>query len=172
MDNKNVEVPNILIVDDVGKNMAILTGIIRMAGYMPRLVYSAKQAICAIESKTPHLILLDISMPEIDGFDLCSMLKKKASTREIPVIFISALNSTEDKIRGFKLGAVDYITKPFDEEEVLLRINTHLKIYTMKRELEAYNKRLCKIIMIKTYGNVTSVASYGYSMQAHQKKIT
>jgi putative two-component system response regulator len=146
MNNKALEIPNILIVDDIGTNLAILTSIIKRAGYMPRLVYSAKQAISAIESKTPNLILLDISMPDIDGFDLCSMLKKKPSTREIPVIFISALNSTEDKVRGFQLGAVDYITKPFDEEEVILRINTHLKIYTMRKELEAYNRRLCKII--------------------------
>lgn len=146
MNNKALEIPNILIVDDIGTNLAILTSIIKRAGYMPRLVYSAKQAISAIESKTPNLILLDISMPDIDGFDLCSMLKKKPSTREIPVIFISALNSTEDKVRGFQLGAVDYITKPFDGEEVILRINTHLKIYTMRKELEAYNRRLCKII--------------------------
>lgn len=146
MDNIAFEVPNILIVDDVSTNLAILTSIIKKAGYMPRLVSSAKQAISAIESNAPYLILLDISMPDIDGFDLCSMLKKKPGTREIPVIFISALNSTEDKVRGFQLGAVDYITKPFDEEEVILRINTHLKIYTMKMELEAYNKKLCKII--------------------------
>lgn len=146
MDNISLTPPNILVVDDVNANLIVLSEIIRNAGYIARPVTSANQAISAIEALTPNLILLDISMPEIDGFVFCAMLKKNANTRDIPVIFISALNATEDKIKGFRLGAVDFIAKPFEVEEVTLRINTHLKMYKMQQELEIYNKKLYKII--------------------------
>lgn len=146
MENETFSPPNILIVDDVNANLIVLTEIIRNAGYIPRPVTSARQAVSAIEALTPALIIMDISMPEIDGFMFCSMLKKNASTRDIPVIFISALNSAEDKIKGFRSGAVDFIAKPFEVEEVTLRIKTHLKMYKMQQELEAYNKKLYKII--------------------------
>jgi putative two-component system response regulator len=140
-------VPNILIVDDINANLVVLTEMIRNAGYIARPVTGVKQAMSAIEMLSPHLILLDVSMPEIDGFEFCTMLKKNVNTRDIPIIFISALSSPEDKIKGFKLGAVDYISKPFEVEEVTLRINTHLKIYRMQQELELYNKKLYKIII-------------------------
>lgn len=146
MENITYEIPNILVVDDINANLFVLTEMIRNAGYISRPVTSARHAMSAIEALYPNLILLDISMPEIDGFEFCRMLKENVNTRDIPVIFISALNSMEDKIRGFKMGAVDYIAKPFEAEEVLLRINTHLKIYMMKQELELYNKKLYKII--------------------------
>jgi len=137
---------NILIVDDVSANLVILSEMIQSAGYVPRPVISVKQALAAISQKTPQLILLDISMPEIDGFEFCSMLKADVKTRDIPIIFISALDSVEDKIKGFKLGAVDYISKPFEKEEVTLRLNTHLKVYKMQQELETYNKKLHKMV--------------------------
>lgn len=146
MENVTYTVPNILVVDDINANLVVLTEMIRNAGYIARPVTSARQALSAIEALLPHLILLDISMPEMDGFEFCALLKKNPNTRDIPIIFISALNQTEDKIRGFKLGAVDYIAKPFEVEEVTLRINTHLKIYKMQQELEIYNKKLYKII--------------------------
>lgn len=146
MENITYSIPNILIVDDVNANLVVLTEMIRNAGYIARPVINARQAMNAIEALEPHLILLDISMPEMDGFEFCTLLKKDIKTRDIPIIFISALNSSEDKIRGFQLGAVDYISKPFEAEEVHLRINTHLKIYKMQQELEIYNKKLYKII--------------------------
>lgn len=146
MDHMSFSSPNILVVDDVNANLAILTEMIRKAGYIARPVTSARQAVSAIEALLPNLILLDISMPDIDGFVFCSMLKKNANTRDIPVIFITALKSTKDKIKGFQLGAVDYISKPFEVEEVTMRINTHLKMYKMQQELEIYNKKLYKII--------------------------
>lgn len=142
----NESVANILIVDDVTSNLAILTQMIKSLGYMARPVTSVKQAMSAIEVIMPQLILLDISMPDINGFEFCEMLKKDANTKEIPIIFISAMNSSEDKIRGFKLGAVDFISKPFEIEEVTMRVNTHLKIYRMQQELEVYNKRLHKVV--------------------------
>lgn len=146
MENLPFSPPNILILDDVNANLVVLAEIIRNAGYIARPVTSARQAVNAIEALPPNLILMDISMPEIDGFVFCSMLKKNANTRDIPVIFISALNSTEDKIKGFRSGAVDYISKPFEIEEVTLRINTHLQMHKMQQELEIYNKKLYKII--------------------------
>lgn len=146
MENLPFSPPNILVLDDVNANLVVLAEIIRNAGYIARLVTSARQAVNAIEALPPNLILMDISMPEIDGFVFCSMLKKNANTRDIPVIFISALNSAEDKIKGFRAGAVDYISKPFETEEVTLRINTHLQMHKMQQELEVYNKKLYKII--------------------------
>ena len=138
--------PNILIVDDVNTNLAVLTEIIHKAGFIARPVTSARQAVSAIEVLRPDLILMDISMPEIDGYVFCSMLKKNANTREIPVVFISALNTAQDRIKGFKAGAVDFITKPYETEELVLRVNTHLKMYKKQQELETYNKNLNKII--------------------------
>lgn len=96
--------------------------------------------------KLPNLILLDISMPDITGFEYCTMLKSDVKTRDIPVIFISALDAMEDRIKGFRLGAVDYISKPFEKEEVNVRLATHLKIYQMQQELENYNRRLYKMV--------------------------
>lgn len=137
---------NILIVDDVVPNLLVLTEMIQEAGYTARPVTSVKQAMQAVKAKIPQLILLDISMPDVDGFEWCEILKKDPLTREIPIIFISALNSIKDKIRGFKLGAVDFICKPFEAEEVSLRINTHLKVHKMQKELEMYNNKLQKLV--------------------------
>ncbi|HKL99562.1 MAG TPA: response regulator [Mobilitalea sp.] len=139
-------VPNILVVDDINANLVMLTEIIRDVGYIARPVNSAREAMSAIEALAPQLILLDVSMPEVDGFELCTMLKKNVSTRDIPIIFISGLCSSEDKIKGLKIGAVDYISKPYEAEEVTLRINTHLKIYRMQQELAQYNKKLYQVI--------------------------
>lgn len=138
--------PNILVIDDVNTNLTVLTELIHNAGYIARPVTNARQAVSAIEALTPDLILMDISMPEIDGYTFCSMLKKSVKTREIPVIFISALNSVQDRIKGYQSGAVDYITKPYEAEELLLRVNNQLKVHKIQQELEAYNKKLNKII--------------------------
>lgn len=133
---------SVLIVDDVTANLVTLTEIIKEAGLIPRPVTSVKQAMLAIQAAVPQLILLDITMPEIDGYEYCRMLKKNANTKSIPVVFISALNSSKDRVKGFECGAVDFITKPFEKTEILLRVNTHLKVYRMQRELEIYNKKL------------------------------
>ena len=136
---------NILIVDDTTSNLVILAEMIKSIGYIARPVTSVKQALSAIAAKKPQLILLDIAMPEIDGFDFCEILKQDPIMRDVPIIFISALNSTEHKVKGFKLGAVDFISKPFELEEITLRINTHLKIFQMQNELKVHNRRLFKM---------------------------
>ncbi|MBR1742382.1 MAG: response regulator [Lachnospiraceae bacterium] len=138
--------PNILIVDDVSANLVLLSEMIKELGYMPRPVISVKAAQNAIEKKLPDLILLDITMPDISGFEYCAMLKSNVKTREIPIIFISALDSVDDKVKGFQLGAVDYIAKPFEKAELEVRLATHLKMSQMQHEMESYNRRLHKMV--------------------------
>ena len=137
---------NILIVDDVVTNLAVLANIIKNAGYTVRAVQSAYEAKDAIQAKLPDLILLDIAMPGVDGFEFCDMLKAVPSTAEIPIIFVTALSDPETKTRCFSLGAADFIEKPFDVNEVTMRVNTQMKNISMQRELEDYNKRLHKMM--------------------------
>lgn len=138
----------ILIVDDVEVNLIILEEIIKNMGYCAVTALSVADAIELLKDTEdlPRVILSDISMPDIDGFSFCTMLKKNPYTRDIPVIFISAMDQAADRSQGFELGAVDYINKPFDRTEVELRINTHLKIYMLQKELEENNRRLSRIV--------------------------
>ena len=144
---KNDEV-KILVVDDVEVNLIILEEIIKNMGYQAILAQSVKEAFDFMkeEDNLPQIILSDISMPDIDGFVFCSMLKKNPYTRNIPVIFISAMDQAEDLSKGFEMGAVDYIPKPFEKTEVEMRINTHLKLYTLQKDLEENNRRLSMIV--------------------------
>ncbi len=144
--NKSQKVPQILIVDDVETNLLILENIIEGMGYIPRCAANAAAAAALITESRPQLILLDVFMPEMDGYEFCERLKSNPVTRDIPVIFISAADSSEDKVRGFKLGAVDYIGKPFEVTEVTMRVNNHLKLYEMQQELEMSNRRLHSVI--------------------------
>lgn len=138
----------ILIVDDVEVNLLLLEEIIKNMGYEPLLAQSVKEALKIMEEneQLPQIILSDISMPEVDGFAFCSMLKKDPYTRDIPVIFISAMDTASDLSKGFALGAVDYIPKPFDRTEVEMRITTHLKIYSMQKNLEENNRNLNLVV--------------------------
>ena len=127
---------DILVVDDNINNLRLLTQILTEAGYQVR---SAEKPRLAIESALvfpPSLVLLDVMMPEMDGFEVCQQLKAHASTREIPIIFISALQNVEDKVRGFEAGGVDFISKPFQKLEVLARVKTHLQLRDLQLHLE------------------------------------
>ena len=139
---------SILVVDDVEVNLIILEEIIKNMGYEALLAQSVKEALQIIENREqlPKVILSDISMPETDGFTFCSMLKNDPYTKDIPVIFISAMDTASDLSKGFELGAVDYIPKPFEKTEVEMRISTHLKIYNMQRDLEENNKQLNLVV--------------------------
>lgn len=163
---------NILIVDDTTSNLVILAEMIKSIGYIARPVISVKQALAAIAVEKPQLILLDISMPEIDGFDFCEILKQDSVMKDVPIIFISALNSTEDKVKGFKLGAVDFISKPFELEEITLRINTHLKIFQMQNELKVHNKQLFKMFnnQVKKVTNEQRQLIYVLSKMAEERE--
>ncbi len=132
----------ILIIDDNPININLLTHILVRRGYEIRSANSGPHALAAIRDDLPDLILLDIMMPEMDGYEVCAQLKAAEQTRDIPIIFISALDATKDKIKGFNVGGVDYITKPFQFAEVLARVQTHLTLRSMQRTLQDQNIKL------------------------------
>ncbi len=144
---------NILVVDDIPENLQVLTNVLSKQGYNVRPVLSGKLALKGALAIIPDLILLDIHMPEMDGYEVCRLLKAKKSTQKVPIIFISALNETFDKVKAFETGGVDYITKPFQIEEVLARINTHLTISRLNRKLEQANHDLEKRVKKETHLN-------------------
>ena len=133
---------NILVVDDNPANLQVLNGMLKERGCKVRLVTSGPLALRAAEHDAPDLILLDINMPDMNGYEVCKRLKLDTKLKEIPVIFLSALTEAEDKVAAFAAGGVDYITKPFQFEEVEARIELHLKVQGMQREVEAQNRRL------------------------------
>ena len=127
---------NILVVDDTPANLTLLAGMLKERGHRVRPVPSGRLALKAVESEPPDLILLDITMPEMNGFEVCEHLKNDKKFSEIPVIFISALTETLDKVKAFSCGGVDYVTKPFQFEEVEARIETHLELRRYQKSLE------------------------------------
>lgn len=127
---------NILVVDDTPDNLKMLTHILTKHGYTVRPAINGKTALKAVQRLIPDLILLDIIMPGMSGYEVCEQLKADERTRHIPVIFISALHDIVDKIKAFKIGGVDFITKPFQPEEVLIRVNTHLLIHSLQHQLQ------------------------------------
>ncbi len=140
--NQQPFVHDILIVDDTPENLTVLRQMLAEQNYMVRPAINGEIAIQAVNMSSPDLILLDIKMPGMDGYEVCKQLKSEEKTRRIPVIFISALNELDDKIKAFSLGGVDYITKPFQVEEVLARVETHLMLNHMQKQVEEQNVRL------------------------------
>ncbi len=133
----NQQIP-VLIVDDNPSNLTILSAHLKNASYKVLFAKNGTRAIDIAREAKPELILLDIMMPDMDGFETCTRLKKDESTREIPVLFLSALDDTESKIRGFEVGGVDYISKPFEHEELHARVNTHITLSRIRRENARY----------------------------------
>ncbi|NNG01401.1 MAG: response regulator [Desulfobacteraceae bacterium] len=144
---------NILIVDDTPENLRVLTDMLTEQGYKVRPAPSGKLALSGAAAILPDLILLDIHMPEMDGYEVCRRLKADKATKSVPIIFISALSEVFDKVKAFKAGGVDYITKPFQVEEVLARISTHLTISRLHKQLEQANQDLKKRIEEEIYLN-------------------
>jgi sigma-B regulation protein RsbU (phosphoserine phosphatase) len=132
----------ILVVDDTPANLQVLAGMLKDRGYRVRPVPGGRLALAAARQDPPDLILLDINMPEMNGYEVCEHLKADATLRGVPVIFISALTEPLDKVKAFATGGVDYITKPFQMEELYARVETHLKIRRLQLDLEAANARL------------------------------
>ncbi|MEM6445968.1 MAG: PleD family two-component system response regulator [Cyanobacteria bacterium P01_D01_bin.123] len=126
----------ILIVDDNPTNLSVLSHALKDAGFRVRVAMDGESAVEQSIEDLPELILLDIQMPGMDGFETCTQLKANPATREIPVIFITASASIENKVRGLSLGAVDYITKPFQQEEVLARVRVHLKLRYLQQKVQ------------------------------------
>ncbi len=133
---------DILIVDDNPANIRLLSDILDHHNYLARGIPNPKRALQVAQNYPPDLILLDINMPQMDGFEVCARLKNRPETREIPVIFVSAMDDVSDKVKAFEAGGVDYITKPFKAQEVLARIQTQLKIHKLQAELQLKNDRL------------------------------
>ena len=144
------DVNYILVIDDVMDNLQLFGKLLEPLNVDISFASSARKALDILESITPDLIVLDIIMPEIDGFELCEMLKKKETTKDIPIIFLSAKDNIEDIMKGFTLGARDYITKPFMQEELTARVSTQLDIRSKELKLRELNKNLEKMVADRT----------------------
>jgi two-component system sensor histidine kinase/response regulator len=132
----------ILVVDDTPQNVQVLSNLLHNAGYQVLAAFNGKDALDMAQERQPDLILLDIIMPEMDGFETCKRLKDDDETNNIPIIFLSALSEVEDKVKAFELGGQDYITKPFQQKEVLARVRTHLRLYKLEKERLRHIKQL------------------------------
>jgi putative two-component system response regulator len=127
---------NILAVDDTPASLRLLTDLLKAEGYEVRSAINGELALHAAASSPPDLVLLDIRMPELDGYEVCRRLKAQPETREVPVIFVSAAAETSEKVMGFEVGGVDYITKPYERNELLARVRTHLELKRLQHHLE------------------------------------
>lgn len=150
----------ILIIDDVETNRFVLRNIIADMGHQPVLAENGVQGLKIMERIVPDLILLDVAMPEMDGFEFCEIIKKDIKTRSIPIIFISAFDEPEDIVKGFEMGGADYVTKPFIQEVVRSRVEVQLKLSEMNKNLVETNRRM-----------QTCVAEQIKQLEAEKKKI-
>lgn len=141
--------PTILIVDDVPANLGVLLDFLDSAGYQVLVAESGESALLQLAYARPDIILLDVSMPGIDGYETCRRIKAEPSWRETPVFFLTALTDPIDKVHGFEVGAVDFISKPLHPEEVLARVRAHLQIRTLQQALEEKNELLQKAIALR-----------------------
>ena len=133
---------NILIVDDTPINLEVIIDFLESYGFGIRMARSGESALKRVEYDRPDIILLDVLMPGMDGFETCRRLKTQPTTADIPVIFMTSLASPEDRVKGFEVGAVDYVIKPLHQEEVLARINTHLRLRDLTLSLEKKYRQL------------------------------
>jgi putative two-component system response regulator len=148
--SNNPRKPSIMVIDDTPANLDLLAGMLRHKGYKVRPSTSGAQALKAAKNDPPDLILLDITMPGMSGFEVCLLLKADKLLKDIPVIFISALAETTDKVKAFTSGGVDYVTKPFRFEEVLARVKVHLKVRDLQRVVEGHNHMLNDLVRSQT----------------------
>lgn len=183
MTTDKVEEHNIVIVDDIPDNLRLLAGILKKHGYKVRPAPNGSRALDAIRKEPPSIILLDIMMPDMDGYEVCRRLKDDPSTRDIPVIFLSALDEVFDKVKAFEIGGVDYISKPFQEKEMLARINTHLTICTQQKALARQNEELRKknaliteqkqkLELLATTDFLTGLANRRHFLEKAQQEIS
>jgi DNA-binding response OmpR family regulator len=135
-------VATILIIDDTPTNLGVMVGHLETQGYRVLIAQDGEEGLQRAELTHPDVILLDVMMPGAGGFEVCRKLKSRSSTRDIPVIFMTSLTATRDKVTGFAAGAVDYVTKPLQADEVIARIDTHLKLHAAQTQLEEQNTLL------------------------------
>ncbi len=141
---------NIMIVDDNPANLKLLEDMLRQQGYEVQSFPRGRLALSAAREEPPDLILLDINMPEMSGYEVCERLKTAEELSNVPVIFLSALQETSDKMKAFRSGGVDYISKPFQFEEVHARVETHIKLHELQRTLKRHNDRLEEAVKLRT----------------------
>ncbi|MEZ2302105.1 MAG: adenylate/guanylate cyclase domain-containing protein [Microcoleus sp.] len=145
--NQDPTIPaSILVVDDTPHNVRLLSTILTGQGYQVRKALNGQRALATVQEFPPHLILLDVMMPEMNGYEVCEHLKSSPTTSSIPVIFLSALDDASDKVKAFDVGAVDYITKPFQEKEVLARVANQLTIRSQKELLQEQTNQLEELV--------------------------
>ena len=140
----------IIVVDDQPANLRLLEDMLKVDGHKIRSFPRGRLALAAAAQNPPDLFLLDINMPEMNGYEICERLKSDPCLSPTPVIFLSALNATEDKIKAFQAGGADYITKPFHLEEVQARVQTHLKLHQLQEALKQQNDQLEEIVGQRT----------------------
>jgi DNA-binding response OmpR family regulator len=148
--DRSVEAPIIMVVDDTPANLGLLEGVLQRRGYRVRAFLSGLRALAAAELEQPSLILLDVAMPDMDGFEVCRMFKARPELQHIPIIFITVLEGTEDKVTAFRSGGVDFITKPFQADELCSRVRAHLSISARQARLEAHNAVLDAMVAQRT----------------------
>ncbi|MEI7937298.1 MAG: response regulator [Verrucomicrobiota bacterium] len=158
--------PNLLMVDDSPDNLALLAGMLEGRGFRVRPVISGERALQAAQSEPPDLVLLDINMPDMDGYEVCRRLKADATLKAVPVIFISALGGVIDKVKAFSVGGVDYIAKPFHLEEVESRVRTHLTLRAQEVEITQKNTELKEMLHIVCHDLANHFAVMSMSMEA------
>ena len=141
---------HIMAVDDNPANLKLLEGMLRQQGYQVRSFPRGRLALAAAAENPPELILLDINMPEMNGYEVCELLKSNEKLARIPVIFLSALGETGDKVKAFQSGGVDYVTKPFQLEEVQARVETHIELQRLQRALQVENDHLEEVVGLRT----------------------
>lgn len=137
--------PLVLVVDDILNNLQIIGNTLIDEGYEISMATNGLQALSMVDTILPDLILLDVMMPDMDGFEVCRKLKENDFTKEIPVIFLTAKNETEDIVRGFEAGGIDYIVKPFNSSELLARVNTYVELKRSKELFTQINIKLRKL---------------------------
>jgi DNA-binding response OmpR family regulator len=136
------ELATVLIVDDTPANLSLLSGMLLERGFVVKVATHGKRALAIAEASKPDLVMLDITMPEMDGYEVCRLLKARPETRDVPVIFLSALDEVGDKLQAFRAGGVDYVTKPFQVEEVLARVETQVRVRRLQRAVERREREL------------------------------
>lgn len=160
----------VLVVDDVEKNLQLIGNLLADKGISIILASNGKQAITAAKKAKPDLILLDIAMPEMDGYDACDVLKKDKATRDIPIIFLTAKNESDDIIKGFAYGAVDYITKPFNKDELISRVLTHLELKKSRDIIQQQNQQL-EVQNIKILDHAKKVEILNNNLKETNKEL-
>ncbi|MCP4701558.1 MAG: diguanylate cyclase [Gammaproteobacteria bacterium] len=169
MSHKPSQVNTILIVDDAPENIGVLSELLNTHELL--IAKTGENVLEKARDTCPDLILLDIMMPKMDGFEICRCLKNEPKTREIPVIFMSVLSDLRDKIRGFELGAADYVSKPIQRQEVLARVNAHLTIRNLQRELKEANSGLERLASLDGLTRIASRCSFDEHLKQKWEQI-